>query len=84
MALVLLKRPSYTTLLMMVVIPPVFRAIDMLNLSNFRMIVVCGSLVGTWAGLLLTAVQKIQVIPTILQAEVYEESAAVHTHTAEK
>jgi cobalt transporter subunit CbtA len=61
---------------MMVVIPPVFRVIDMLNLSNLRMIVVSALWSGLWAGLLLTAVQSIQVIPTLLQAEVYEEKAA--------
>jgi len=61
---------------MMAVIPPVFRAIDMLNLSNLRMIVVSALWSGLWAGLLLTAVQSIQVIPTLLQAEVYEEKAA--------
>ena len=58
------------------VIPPVFRAIDMLNLSNFKMIVVSALWSGLWAGLLLTAIQNIQVIPTLLQAEVYEEQAA--------
>ncbi|MGZ8902585.1 MAG: CbtA family protein [Methylobacter sp.] len=62
---------------MMAVIPPVFRAIDMLNLSNLRMIVVSALWSGLWAGLLLTAVQSIQVIPTLLQAEVYEEKAAM-------
>jgi cobalt transporter subunit CbtA len=61
---------------MMAVIPPVFRAIDMLNLSNVRMIVVSALWSGLWAGLLLTAIQNIQVIPTLLQAEVYEEQAA--------
>ena len=68
---------------MMAVIPPVFHAIDMLNLSNLRMIVVSALWSGLWAGLLLTVVQSIQVIPTLLQAEVYEEQAtaiAVHTH----
>jgi len=70
---------------MMVAIPPVFRVIDMLNLSNFRMIVVSALWSGLWAGLLLTAVQSIQVIPTLLQAEVYEEKAAAsgianHSH----
>jgi len=61
---------------MMAAIPPVFRAIDMLDLSNLRMIVVSALWSGLWAGLLLTAVQSIQVIPTLLQAEVYEEKAA--------
>ena len=71
---------------MMVVTLPVFRVIEMLNLSNFRMIVVSAVWSGLWAGLLLTAVQSIQVIPTLLQAEVYEEQAAAavisnHTHS---
>lgn len=61
---------------MMAAIQPVFRAIDMLNLSNIRRIVVSALWSGLWAGLLLTAVQSIQVIPTLLQAEVYEEKAA--------
>ena len=61
---------------MMAVIPPVFPVINMLNLSNFRMIVVSALWSGLWAGLLLTAVQSIQVIPALLQAEVYEEQAA--------
>jgi len=61
----------------MAVILPVFRAIDMLNLSNLRMIVVSALWSGLWAGLLLTALQSIQVIPTLLQAEVYEEKAAM-------
>ena len=56
---------------MMAAIPPVFRAIEMLNLSVVRMIVVSALWSGLWAGLLLTAVQSIQVIPTLLQAEVY-------------
>jgi cobalt transporter subunit CbtA len=70
---------------MMVVTLPVFPVIDMLNLSNLRMIVVAALWSGLWAGLLLTAVQSVQVIPTLLQAEVYEEKAASglsnHSHT---
>jgi cobalt transporter subunit CbtA len=85
MAPALLKQLSCTTQRMMVVIPPVFRVINMLNLSNFRMIVVSALWSGLLAGLLLTAVQSIQVIPTLLQAEVYEEKAAApdisnHSH----
>ena len=49
----------------------------MLNLSNFRMLVVAALWSGLWAGLLLTAVQRVQVIPALLQAEVYEEQATV-------
>lgn len=69
---------------MTVVIPPAFHAIDMLNLSHFRMIVIPALWSGLWAGLLLTVVQSIQVIPTLRQAEVYEEQAtaiAVHAHS---
>lgn len=62
---------------MMAVILPVFPAINMLNLSTFRMLVVSALWSGLWAGLLLTAVQSIQVIPTLLQAEAYEEQAAL-------
>lgn len=65
---------------MMAVIPPVFRVIDMLNLSNLRMIAVSALWSGLWAGLLLTAAQSVQVIPTLLQAEVYEEKAAIANH----
>ena len=67
---------------MMAAIPPVFRVIDMLNLSNLRMIVVSALWSGLWAGLLLTAVQCVQVMPTLLQAEVYEEKAAIASHTS--
>lgn len=49
----------------------------MFNLTNFRELVVAALLTGLLAGLLLTAVQQIQVIPTLLQAEVYEENSAV-------
>lgn len=69
---------------MTVVIPPASHAIDMLNLSHFRLIVISALWSGLWAGLLLTVVQSIQVIPTLLQAEVYEEQAtaiSVHTHS---
>lgn len=59
----------------MAVIPRVFRAIDMLNLANFRMIVVPALWSGLWAGLLLTVVQSVQVMPVLLQAEVYEQQA---------
>jgi cobalt transporter subunit CbtA len=70
---------------MTVAIPPVFHAIDMnaFNLSHFRMMVASALWSGLWAGLLLTAVQSIQVIPTLLQAEVYEERAAApHSDSA--
>ena len=50
------------------------------NLSHFKVMVISALWTGLWAGLLLTAVQSIQVIPTLLQAEVYEEQATAHTH----
>jgi cobalt transporter subunit CbtA len=53
----------------------------MLNLSNLKMIIVSALWAGLWAGLLLTAVQQFQVIPALLQAEVYEQQAAInHSH----
>jgi cobalt transporter subunit CbtA len=48
----------------------------MFNLTTFRELVVAALWTGLLAGLLLTAAQQIQVIPTLLQAEVYEENAA--------
>lgn len=49
-------------------------------MAGFRRIVVAALWTGILAGLLLTAVQSIQVIPTLLQAEVHEEAArAAHT-----
>jgi len=47
----------------------------MFNLTTFRELVIAALWTGFLAGLLLTAVQQIQVIPTLLQAEVYEENA---------
>lgn len=47
-------------------------------MSNLKMIIVSALWAGLWAGLLLTAVQRFQVIPTLLQAEVYEQQAAAH------
>ncbi|MFA5983990.1 MAG: CbtA family protein [Methylococcaceae bacterium] len=63
---------------MMDVILPVFRAIEMRaqQLSHFKAIVISALWSGLCAGLLLTAVQQMQVIPILLQAEVYEEQAA--------
>ncbi|MCL5801076.1 MAG: CbtA family protein [Gammaproteobacteria bacterium] len=59
----------------------------MLNLATFRRIVSAALWTGILAGLLLTAVQSIQVIPTLLKAEVYEEKAAAaalsgYTHSS--
>ena len=50
------------------------------NLSNLKMLIVSALWAGLWAGLLLTAVQRIQVIPSLLQAEMYEQQAANHVH----
>jgi cobalt transporter subunit CbtA len=52
----------------------------MLNLSTLKMLVVSALWAGLWAGLLLTAVQRLQVIPALLKAEVYEQQAANITH----
>ncbi len=49
----------------------------MFNLTTFRELVIAALWTGLLAGLLLTAVQQIQVIPTLLQAEVYEEAVTV-------
>lgn len=51
----------------------------MFNLTTFKELITAALWSGLLAGLLLTAVQQIQVIPTLLQAEVYEENAAVST-----
>lgn len=48
----------------------------MFSLTTFKKIVIAALWSGLLAGLLLTVVQQIQVIPTLLQAEVYEEKAA--------
>lgn len=48
----------------------------MFNLTIFRELVTAALWTGLLAGLLLTVVQQIQVIPTLLQAEIYEEKAA--------
>jgi len=57
----------------------------MMNLSNFKAIIIAALWSGLLAGLLLTAVQHIQVIPLLLEAEVYEQSttAALNEHHAE-
>ena len=51
------------------------------NLAAFKRIAAAALLAGVVAGLLLTAVQRIQVIPILLQAEVYE-AASTHEHAA--
>ncbi|MBI3897185.1 MAG: CbtA family protein [Gammaproteobacteria bacterium] len=47
----------------------------MFNMAVFKKIVAVAALAGILAGLLLTAVQRVQVVPLILQAEVYEQAA---------
>lgn len=48
----------------------------MLNWKAFKSLLSAAVFAGLLAGLLLTGVQKIQVSPLILQAEVYEDAAA--------
>ncbi|MDO9167496.1 MAG: CbtA family protein [Methylobacter sp.] len=52
----------------------------MFNLTTFRELLTAALWTGLLAGLLLTAVQQIQVIPTLLQAEMYEEQAAANAN----
>jgi len=52
----------------------------MMNLAVLRRIASVVLLAGALAGLLLTAVQQLQVSKIILQAEVYEEAAAAKAH----
>jgi cobalt transporter subunit CbtA len=54
----------------------------MFNLTIFRELITAALWTGLLAGLLLTAVQQIQVIPTLLKAEVYEENAATAVASA--
>ena len=65
----------------MPVIPLLFLATDtymsgLLNLAAFKRIITAAALAGVLAGLTLTVVQKMQVSPIILKAEVYEDAAA--------
>ena len=53
----------------------------MIDLAALKRIVSAAALAGLVAGLLLTAVQHIQVIPLILQAEVYEQAAEAKSHS---
>lgn len=48
----------------------------MFNLAVFKRIIAVAASAGILAGLLLTAVQQIRVIPILLQAESYEKAAA--------
>jgi len=64
---------------MTVVIPPVFHVTSRrgpgMDMTAFKTIALIAALSGILAGLVLTAVQQIQVIPLILKAEVYEKAA---------
>ena len=55
---------------------PLSRAAGAFNLGGFNRIVRAAALSGILAGLLLTAVQQVQVSKIILQAEVYEDAAS--------
>lgn len=52
----------------------------MLNWAVFKNIFTAALFAGLLSGLLLTGVQKLQVSPLILQAEVYEDAAAEAEH----
>lgn len=52
----------------------------MLSWPVLKNILTAAAFAGLLAGLLLTGVQKIQVIPLILEAEVYEDAAAEAAH----
>lgn len=56
----------------------------MFDWAAFKRIVVAAALAGLPAGMLLTAIQQIQVVPLLLEAEMYEEAAVAalpsHSH----
>jgi cobalt transporter subunit CbtA len=52
------------------------------NLAAFKRIAAAALLAGVLAGVLLTAVQRLQIIPILLQAEVYEDAASTHAPAA--
>jgi cobalt transporter subunit CbtA len=54
----------------------------MFNLTTFRELVIAALWTGLLSGLLLTAVQQIQIAPALLQAEVYEVNASAPTDSA--
>ena len=66
----------------------------MINLTVVKNIITTAALTGLLAGILLTVIQQMDVIPTILEAETYEQSAetmpsgilaeASHAHTEEQ
>lgn len=61
---------------------PLSRAAGAFNLGGFNRIVRAAALSGILAGLLLTAVQQVQVSKIILQAEVYEDAASAAAFAA--
>ena len=50
---------------------------SILSWGAFKRIVATAAVSGLIAGLLLTAVQQIQIRPIIAQAEIYEQAASV-------
>lgn len=54
-----------------------------MNWQVFKSILYAAAFAGLLSGLLLTGIQKIQVGPLILEAEVYEDAAQAHAHDAE-
>lgn len=61
---------------------PLTRSVGGVNLGAFNRIVRAAALSGILAGLLLTAVQQLQVSKIILQAETYERAAAAMSKVA--
>lgn len=55
----------------------------MFNLTTFKELLIAALWTGLLSGLLLTAVQQIQVIPTLLKAEVYEQNTSALTESHE-
>jgi cobalt transporter subunit CbtA len=51
----------------------------MFNLTTFKKLLIAALCTGLLAGLLLTAIQQLQVIPTLQKAEVYEQNTVVIT-----
>ena len=56
----------------------------MFNLTTFKELLIAALWTGLLSGLLLTAVQQIQVIPTLLKAEVYEQNTSALTESHEQ
>lgn len=51
-----------------------------MNIAAFKRMVAVAALAGLFAGVLLTLIQQIQVIPLILEAEHYEQAAETGNH----